>query len=61
MREEVKKAGYSISAGYAMRTDGEDIDDILRLSDSDMYVDKREYYENQAKQEKKPVDRPLFK
>ncbi len=40
----VKQAGYSLSAGYAMRADGESAQHTLSRSDKLMYADKAEYY-----------------
>lgn len=44
IREDVRKAGFSISAGYAMREANEDLEDVIRESDSRMYEDKANYY-----------------
>ena len=43
-REQVEKAGYSISTGYAMRADGETMEDLLQKSDHAMYGNKAAYY-----------------
>lgn len=44
LKESVAKAGYSISAGCAMRGQGQDLEELIRESDSRMYADKAEYY-----------------
>ena len=44
--EGVKRAGYSLSAGYAMRSGSEHPQDMLLISDRNMYADKAEYYRN---------------
>lgn len=43
-REAVKQAGYSLSAGYAMRLGGESMRNVLMRSDKNMYADKAEHY-----------------
>ncbi len=44
IRENVAKAGYSISAGYAMRDKNCDLEETIRESDSRMYKDKADHY-----------------
>lgn len=44
IRENVSKAGYSISVGYAMRDQGGDLEETIRESDKRMYADKANYY-----------------
>lgn len=44
LRQDVAAAGYSVSAGYAMKTPEQSLDDALRQSDQSMYRDKAEYY-----------------
>ena len=44
IKEMVSRAGYSISAGYAMKAPGQNLDDVLRESDQKMYKEKAEYY-----------------
>ena len=44
IRESVTKAGYSISAGYAMREGNESLEETIRESDGRMYADKANYY-----------------
>ncbi len=44
IRESVTKAGYSISAGYAMREKNADLEETIRASDRRMYEDKANYY-----------------
>jgi diguanylate cyclase (GGDEF)-like protein len=43
-KEDVAKAGYSLSVGYAMKTAGRDMEELLHESDQNMYKDKSEYY-----------------
>jgi len=45
----VSRAGYSISAGYAMKTDGRDLNDVLHESDRNMYSEKAEYYQQSGR------------
>ena len=49
LSEEVGKAGYSISVGYAMKTDDKTVDDILHESDQNMYKAKAEYYQHSGR------------
>ena len=42
--EAVKQAGFSLSAGYAMREGDERVEDLLHESDRKMYEDKAAYY-----------------
>ena len=42
--EAVKQAGFSLSAGYAMREGSERVEDALIRSDRSMYADKADYY-----------------
>ena len=44
MKENVSKAGYSISVGYAMRDKTVDLEETIRESDKRMYEDKADYY-----------------
>ena len=44
VKEDVVRAGFSLSAGYAMRENGERVEDALIRSDRNMYSDKAEYY-----------------
>lgn len=48
VRADVAAAGYSISAGYAMKLDLDTIDDVLRASDRSMYSDKASYYQQRG-------------
>lgn len=43
-RDAVANAGYSLSVGYAMKTAGRDMEELLHESDQNMYKDKAEYY-----------------
>ena len=40
MREKINESGYSCAFGYAMRENGETIEDTIRRSDVKMYEDK---------------------
>ncbi len=42
--ESIAKHGYSVSAGYSMREQNEDLEETIRKSDSRMYENKAEYY-----------------
>ena len=42
--DDVMKAGYNISTGYAIRGREESVDDVIKRSDSLMYQAKAEYY-----------------
>ncbi len=44
VKADVARAGYSLSAGYAMRGDDERVEDTLIRSDRNMYSDKADYY-----------------
>lgn len=45
LKARVREAGYTVSAGYAMRADRkETVKDLLRISDEKMYVEKAAYY-----------------
>lgn len=44
-KENVAAAGYSVSAGYAMRAANESVEDMLQRSDRGMYQDKAAYYQ----------------
>ena len=44
VRENIVKAGCSVSAGCVMREKGSDLEETIRESDSRMYADKAEYY-----------------
>lgn len=44
VKESVGQAGYSISAGYAMRKKDADLEETIRESDSRMYANKAVYY-----------------
>ena len=44
IRKSVSEAGYSISAGYAIRERGEGLEETIQKSDSLMYEDKANYY-----------------
>ena len=49
LRENVAGAGYSISAGYAMKAPDQSLDDVLRESDQQMYKEKAEYYQKNGR------------
>lgn len=49
VKQDVAQAGYSLSAGYAMREGDERVEDALIRSDQNMYRDKAEYYRQSGK------------
>ena len=44
MKESIGAAGYSVSAGYAMKAAGQGLEEVLQEADREMYKDKSEYY-----------------
>ena len=50
VREEVSRAGYSISAGYAMKAPDQSLDDVLHSADRNMYKEKEEYYQHSGRE-----------
>lgn len=44
IRKSVIKSGYSISSGYFIRGEGEDLTDVIKESDTRMYEEKADYY-----------------
>ena len=46
--EEITQGGYSISSGYAIRSESESIDDVIRRSDEIMYKAKADYYRSKG-------------
>lgn len=54
IRTAITEAGYSVSAGYAMRKGRDDTAaDMLRRSDEKMYADKAEYYRHNMNDRRK--------
>ena len=49
IKASVSGAGYSVSAGYAMITKGQSLDDALLESDHNMYKEKAEYYQHNGR------------
>ena len=49
IKEDIAAAGYSISVGYAMRTGGSSLDDVLHEADRQMYADKAAYYQQNGR------------
>ena len=49
MKEDIASAGYSISAGYAMKTGDQSLDDVLKEADQQMYQDKAAYYQQKGR------------
>lgn len=47
--ENVSKAGYSISVGYATKTPDQSLEDTLRESDQKMYIEKARYYQESGR------------
>ena len=48
IKDSVKEAGYHISAGYAIRQKGVDLEDTVKQADSKMYEDKTRYYQEKG-------------
>ena len=44
VKERAAASGYSLSAGYAMKTADRNLEDVVIESDREMYKDKTEYY-----------------
>ena len=44
IKQRVSEAGYSVSAGYALRQGNESLQDTVLESDRQMYTDKADYY-----------------
>ncbi len=44
MKERIEAAGYSVSAGYAMKAAGQGLEEVLQEADREMYKDKTAYY-----------------
>ncbi len=44
VRDDVSKAGYSLSAGYAIREKNQDLEETIQESDRRMYEEKANYY-----------------
>ena len=54
LKDSVSDAGYSVSVGYAMKSAGIALDDILHESDRNMYRNKAEYYRESG------IDRRIY-
>lgn len=50
--EDVTRANYSISTGYALRGKDESIDDVVRESDKLMYQEKADYYRSKGMEQR---------
>ena len=48
IKENVKTSGYSISVGYALRHNTENLYDVVKESDHQMYKDKERYYKEKG-------------
>jgi len=46
VKDNIARAGYSVSVGYVMKTPGTSLDDALHESDLYMYQEKAEYYQH---------------
>ena len=44
IKKNVTTAGYSVSVGYAVRKDADDLHKVIKESDHQMYKDKEDYY-----------------
>ena len=53
IRGQVAKTPYTCSIGYAMKTDNTSIDKLYQLADSQLYVEKKQYYERSGKLRRK--------
>ena len=49
MKDDIATVGYSISVGYAMKTNGRNLDDVLHEADRNMYADKEAYYQQNGR------------
>ena len=49
LKENVSKAGCSISVGFAMKAPGQSLEDTLRESDQKMYKEKALYYQESGR------------
>ena len=49
IRENVEKAGYSVSIGYAMKTPAQNLEEALQESDRKMYQEKAGYYQKNGR------------
>ena len=49
VKESVSAAGYSVSAGYAMKAADQSLDDALHEADRNMYKEKAEYYQQSGR------------
>ena len=49
MKDDISAAGYSISAGYAMKKGNSSLDDMLHEADRNMYSDKAAHYQQKGK------------
>ena len=61
IKEKVSEAGYSVSAGYALRKANENLEDTIRESDTQMYLDKANYYRlngHDRRKNRRSEDRP---
>ena len=56
IRQNVAKAGYSVSAGYAIREQNGDLEESIRESDRRMYEDKANYYRSRGRDRRKKRD-----
>ena len=53
VRQEVERAGYSISVGLEWREEGLDINEIIQAAETDMQMRKEEYYSAQGGERQK--------
>lgn len=53
IHKEVEKTPYTCSVGYAMKTNNDSIDRLYQLADSDLYIEKKEFYERSGKLRRK--------
>ena len=57
IRKNVSRAGYSISAGYSMKTPDQSLENTLHMSDRNMYEEKAQYYQKNGRDRRNRSDR----
>lgn len=53
INQEVAKTPYICSVGYAMKSDGDTIDDLYHRADKMLYEEKKRFYEKNGKDRRK--------
>lgn len=49
IRQEVAETSYTVSIGYALKTEGNSVEKLYRIADNMLYEDKRQFYERTGK------------